>query len=202
MAALIQRPMYEHFAARHLAVKGPGALTNLEEGVMGTLPLDLSADPAYWYIQGIRVYSGVVTEPAGGAATHAKIGLAIEDAADPIIVRILGLWVNTPVATSEIGIYRVARTSFSSDPGIYGYGTDTRIAEAQQSQAIMINSADALAPGRRLGALKTGINQFVPFEMPLIISPTQAIYFLNGTADETMELTMSWVEIPAYKAEL
>ena len=38
--------MYEHFGARHLAVKGPGAMTTLEEGVMGVLPLDMMADPA------------------------------------------------------------------------------------------------------------------------------------------------------------
>jgi len=45
--ALINRPMYEHFGARHLGVKGSGAMTTLEEGVMGVLPLDMSSDPIY-----------------------------------------------------------------------------------------------------------------------------------------------------------
>jgi len=64
--ALINRPIYEHFGARHLGVKGPGALTQLEEGVMGVLPLDLSADPIYWNIQGIKMYMARVNQGAGG----------------------------------------------------------------------------------------------------------------------------------------
>ena len=200
--ALINRPMYEQFGARHLGVKGPGALTQLEEGVMGTLPLDMSSDPAYWYIQGIRSFSGFVSEAAGGAGTYGKIGLSLEDASDPVLVRILGVWISAPSGTSEIQIFRVARTSFSSDPGVYGYGTDTRIPEGQHSQAIMINSADGLAPGQRLATIELGLNQFLPYGLPLIISPTQSIYFLDSTANETFEVTISWVEIPAYRAEL
>lgn len=202
MAAMINRPMYEHFAARHLAVKGPGAMTSLEEGVMGVLPLDLSSDPMYWYIQGIRVFSGRVAESAGGAGTYAKIGVSIEDDDATVLVRILGLWINSPTATSEIGITRVARTSFSSDPGVYAYPSDTRIAEAQHSEAVMINAADAALPGTNLGIIRVGVNQFLPTEMPLIISPGQAIYFVDFTANEAMDLTISWVEMPAYKAEL
>ena len=66
--ALINRPIYEHFGARHLGVKGPGALTNLEEGVMGTLPLDLSSDPSYWYIQGFRTFGGYKVVSAAAAS--------------------------------------------------------------------------------------------------------------------------------------
>ena len=200
--ALINRPMYEHFGARHLGVKGPGALTNLEEGVMGVLPLDLSSDPMYWYIQGIRSYSGIVNEPAGGAGNYGKIGLSVETNDQKILARILGVWINSPTATSQIGIRRVARTSFSSDPGIRGHGTDTRIPENQDSQAIMINSSDNTYPGTNLGIIRVGVNQFVPFEMPLVVSPTQAIYFIDWTANEEFELTMQWVEMPAYSGEL
>jgi len=200
--ALINRPMYEHFGARHLGVKGPGALTQLEEGVMGTLPLDLSSDPMYWYIQGIRTWSGLVNESAGGAGTYSKVGVALENTDDEILVRILGAWINYPVTTSQIGIIRTARSAFSSDPGVYAYGSDTRISEGQHSQAVMINSADALYPGTVLGIFKVGVNQFMPAEMPLIISPGQAIYFVNWTANEQLEMTICWVEIPAYRAEL
>ena len=200
--ALINRPMYEHFGARHLGVKGPGALTNLEEGVMGVLPLDLSSDPSYWFIQGFRTFSGLVDEAAAGAGTFGKIGLTLENTTDEVLAKIMGVWINIPVATSRIGIYRCARSAFSSDPGVYGYGTDTRISEAQHSRAVIINSADNTYPGQELGIFKVGVNQFMPTEMPLIISPGQAIYFINWNDDEAFNVTIQWVEIPAYKAEL
>ena len=199
--ALINRPMYEHFGARHLGVKGPGALTNLEEGVMGVLPLDLSSDPMYWYIQGIRVFSGDVHEAAAGGS-YGKVGLSVETSTQQIIARILGVWVKTPSASSDIGIYRVARGAFTSDPGIKGHSPDTRITEGQTSQATIINSTDNTYPGTGLGQIKVGLNQFLPTEMPLIVSPEQCIYFINWTANEDFQVTMTWVEMPAYKGEL
>jgi hypothetical protein len=199
--ALINRPMYEHFGARHLGVKGPGALTNLEEGVMGVLPLDLSSDPMYWYIQGIRVFSAN-WYTAASAGDYGKIGLSVETDTQQIIARILGVWVRTPTSTSDLGIYRCARTAFSSDPGRKGHSTDTRIPEAQESQATVISSADTAYPGTELGQIEPGINQFLPMEMPLIITPEQCIYFINWTANEELQLSIVWVEMPAYKAEL
>jgi len=200
--ALINRPIYEHFGARHLGVKGPGALTQLEEGVMGVLPLDVSADPLYWNIQGIKMFMGRVNQGAGGAGTFAKIGLSIENAGTETLARILGVWISQPASSSEIGIYRCARTAFSSDPGIYGYGTDTRIPEDQHSQSIIINSSDNTYPGRSLGQVVAGVDTISSTMMPLVVSPTQAIYFINWNDDETMNITFTWVEIPAYKAEL
>jgi hypothetical protein len=194
--------MYEHFGARHLGVKGPGALTELEEGVMGVLPLDMSSDPAYWFIQGIRVYSKAVDQAGGGAGTYAKVGLSIEDKSDEILARILGVWIASPTATSQIAMYRCLRTAFSSDPGVYGTGLDTRIAEAQPSQAVIINASDGSSPGTDLGIWTVGINQYLPTEMPITISPLESIYFINWTADEKLKLTLVWAEIPAYRAEL
>jgi hypothetical protein len=200
--ALINRPIYEHFGARHLGVKGPGALTSLEEGVMGVLPLDVSADPLYWNIQGIKMFMGRVNQAAGGAGTYAKIGLSIEDADAQTLTRILGVWIEEPTSTSNVGIYRCLRSDYSSDPGIYGYGTDTRIPENQHSQSIMINSTDALYPGRSLGRIVADHPPIPSIMMPLVVSPLQAIYFINWNDDEALKLTMTWVEIPAYKAEL
>ena len=201
--ALINRPMYEHFGARHLGVKGPGALTNLEEGVMGVLPLDLSSDPMYWHIQGISTWMQPVNQTGGAAGTFSKVGLFIETANTEVIARILSAHVVTPAAAGEdIGIYRAARTAFSSDPGIYGYGTDTRIAETRRSQSIILNGTDSSSPGQQLGQLRTGIDNFWEFPIPLIISPEQGIYFINWNDTESLTINLCWVEVPAYKAEL
>ena len=197
--ALINRPMYEQFGARHLAVKGPGALTQLEEGVMGVLPLDMSADPAYWHIQGINAFSGKVTSGAGGAGTNAKLGISIENPSEEILARILKVWITTPTALTEIGVHRCARTAFSSAPGVLGHGIDTRIAEARTSQAILISNSDNTVPGTLLGAWN---NAHIPLDEPFIVSPTESIYFRNTTPNAAMELTILWAEIPAYRAEL
>ena len=199
--ALINRPMYEQFGARHLGVKGPGSLTTLEEGVMGVLPLDLSSDPMYWYLQGIRIFSMDLNQ-AEDAAKYSQIGLSVETTSQQIIARILGVWITTPSSGSDVGIFRVARSAFSSDPGIHGYSTDTRIAEGQDSQAIVINATQAAYPGTKLGRIEVGVNQFLPMEMPLIVSPEQCIYFMNQTLNEALRLTLCWVEMPAYRAEL
>ena len=168
---------------------------------MGTLPLDLSSDPMYWNIQGIRTFAAEVNQAGGGAGTYAKIGLSIQGTNKLTVARILGVWITLPTSGSDVLIYRVAEGSYTSDPGIYGYGTDTRIPEAQTSQAIMINSTDNTLPGTRLGRITVGLNQYLPTELPLIVNPGQAIYFLNGTATATLQLMLAWVEIPAYRAE-
>ena len=199
--ALINRPMYEQFGARHLGVKGPGALTNLEEGVMGVLPLDLSSDPMYWYVQGIRVFS-INWYTAASAGNYGKIGLSVETQTQQIIARILGVWIRTPTSTSDLGMYRCARSAFSSDAGRKGHSTDTRIPESQESQSTIISSKDTAYPGTELGQIEPGLNQFLPMEMPLIVSPEQCIYFINWTANEELQMTLVWVEMPAYKAEL
>jgi hypothetical protein len=199
--ALMNRPMYEHFAARHLAVKGPGALTSIEEGVMGTLPLDMSSDPTYWFIQGIRTYMVYQNINAGGAGTYAKAGLSIENASEEIITKILRIDISRDITNAHI--YRCARTSFSSDPGKYGHGTDTRIAEAQPSQTVSISNNSAAFPGTQLGYFH---QDFIPFmstdQLPLIVSPGEAIYVATNTANAAFEVVFTWAEIPAYKAEL
>jgi len=200
--ALINRPMYEQFGARHLGVKGPGALTTLEEGVMGVLPLDVASPAAYWFIQGIRAFSAYKGIGAGGGGTYVKIGLSIETENIPIIVQI------TEVAIfpsgSRIDTYRCARTAFSSDPGVYGHSVDTRADEAQTSQAVIISNDDSAHPGTHLCTEENDFIEVYKWDRgsPLIVSPGQAIYFVTATDNKTMEVCMKWIEIPAYKAEL
>jgi hypothetical protein len=197
----MNRPMYEHFAARHLAVKGPGALTSIEEGVMGTLPLDMSSDPAYWFIQGIHTFAVHITTSAV-AGQYSKVGLSIENASEQVLGKILGVFVRTPT-TGAVGIWRCARTAFSSDPGVYGVGTDTRIAEARPSVAIGISQEAASAgSGTKMGEFNLNTEQLIPSNMPLIFSPEQCITFNNQTANQAIEATLIWAEIPAYKGEL
>jgi len=202
--ALINRPMYEHFGARHLGVKGPGAMTTLEEGVMGVLPLDIMSDPAYWFIQGIRSFAGRIDKAGGGAGNFGNVGLAIENTDEQIFTRILSIWVNEPFANDEVSAFRCLRTDFGSDPGVEGTATDTRVAEGQPSQSIMIsNNNGATTPGSLLyrwrqsdeGLAKTQ-------EIPLIIHPGSAIYFHLETSNSRFDVNIVWVEIPAYRAEI
>ena len=200
--ALINRPMYEQFGARHLGIKGPGALTNLEEGVMGVLPLDIASPAAYWYIQGIRAFSAYKGLSAAGAGTYVKIGLSIETESIPIIAQITEVAV--ALSGSRIETYRCARTAFSSDPGVYGYSVDTRADEAQTSQAIIISNDDTAQPGQLLCVEENDFTEVYKWDRgsPLIVSPGQAIYFGTNSANVTMEACIKWIEIPAYKAEL
>lgn len=199
--AQINRPMYEHFAARHLAVKGPGAMTSLEEGVMGVLPLDMSSDPAYWFIQGIRVFSRRISK-TGTAGNMSKVGLSIENSESTTLARIIGVYIFDPASPFFIDSYRCARTAFSSDPGLYGISTDTRTPEAQPSDAICISSVDAAAPGTLWGRFQVDDWHQISPDIPMIVKPTEAIYFSNPTIGNDLELTIVWAEIPAYKAEL
>ena len=203
--ALINRPMYEQFGARHLAVKGPGALTQLEEGVMGVLPLDLSSDFAYWHIQGFRTFSKNVFQ-AGVAGQFPAIGLSLEGTDDQWLSRIISIDVSQMAvpAGSDIGLFRCARTAFSSDPGIIGTSTDTRVAEAQPSQSILLNGNHAANPGTQLGLYHTfgDPDWFSQNRIPLLVSPGEVIYIASPVAGGTLVCTWTWVEIPAYRAEL
>ena len=199
--ALINRPMYEHFGARHLGVKGPGAMTTLEEGVMGILPLDMSSDPAYWFIQGIRAFGQDKYVAAGGAGTHTKVGLSIEDTSAEILIKIL--MINIIYPNANVNVNRCARTAFSSDPGEYGVGTDTRIPEAQPSEGVIISSNDNTQPGSTMAGLDNVLNPSMDTnQLPLIISPGESIYLFSETANTAMKAGFIWAEIPAYRAEL
>jgi hypothetical protein len=199
--ALINRPMYEHFGARHLGVKGPGAMTTLEEGVMGILPLDMSSDPAYWFIQGIRTFGQDKYVAAGGAGNHGKVGISIEDTSAEILIKILMIVIVYPNA--NVAVNRCTRTAFSSDPGEYGVGTDTRIPEAQPSEGVIISSNDNTQPGSTMFSLDNVLNPSMDTnQVPLIISPGESIYLFSETADTAMKVGFIWSEIPAYKAEL
>ena len=204
--ALINRPMYEHFGTRHLGVKGPGALTTLEEGVMGVLPLDVMSDPAYWFIQGIRSFSAV-TGTVAAAGEFATLGLAIENTSSSTICRIISIDASSGSGSGgnfNAQLYRCLRTDFTSDPGVYGHGTDTRIPEGQPSDGILLNSTHASKPGVQLGDYHTAGDPdwFSKNRIPLIVSPGQCIYLADGTANQTLYTTFTWVEIPAYRAEL
>lgn len=199
--ALINRPIYEHFGARHLGVKGPGALTQLEEGVMGTLPLDLSADPSYWFIQGFRAFGGYKIVSAA-AASYGMVGLSIEDTSAEFFIRILGAHI-IESTSGAVHIKRCARTDFSSDPGVDGYSLDTRVPQTQESQAIIVNNADSVTPGASLGRVaRETMSQPWVFDMPLIVSPGQVIYFADVNQNTDFGVSLTWVEVPAYKAEL
>ena len=191
--------MYEQFAARHLAVKGPGALTNIEDGVMGTLPLDMSSDPSYWYLQGIRAFAARMYVGAGGAGTYSKIGLAIENASAKVIVKILR-WTTD---AEEVQLFRVARADFASDPGHHGTGTDTRIPLAQNSEAIIISSDDNTSPGTLIGQFDLTTQPFLQTnDVPLVLSPGEAFYIRPSASNSSALQNIFWAEIPAYKAEL
>ena len=204
--ALINRPMYEAFGARHLGVKGPGALTNLEEGVMGTLPLDLSADPAYWFIQGFRTYATYQTQ-AAGAGNYSKIGIA-NPANSQHLIRILA-WnpfvALAPATNVLFSVQRCARTAIthSGTPGLAGYGTDTRIAEGQPSQADVIIAQDNTQPGQYLWAMDSdNSSEILGQTWPIVISPGEVVYTNPYYSGVAQHVSIAWVEVPAYKAEL
>jgi hypothetical protein len=204
--ALINRPMYEQFGARHLGVKGPGALTQLEEGVMGTLPLDLSSDFAYWYIQGFRTFAGSVFQ-AGVGSQYSSVGLSLEDVTDQWLARIISIDCSISSQSGaqwEGSIYRCARSAYSSDAGIEGHSTDTRVAEGQPSQSIIVNGNHASPPGTLLTEFDTANDPDIlkSNRIPLLVSPGQVIYVQHNTVDTNFQVGICWVEIPAYKAEL
>lgn len=201
--ATINRPMYEGFAARHLGIKGPGALTSMEEGIMGTLPLDLSADPLYWQSQGFKIMSGFQHSDAV-AGQYSWVGLSIENATEQTLCRIINVdfsWSGT--VDHSVYIYRGARTDFSPGPGKYAYSTDTRVPETQHSQAIMLQGAAAAFAGTNLGIFTTTKDPDLPVsQMPMIVSPAQAITFWNTAANDEIRAHLTWVEVPAYKGEV
>lgn len=204
--ALIQRGLYEQFAARHLGVKGPGALTSLEEGVMGTLPLDLSSDPMYWYLQGIRCFSTFKSQ-AAGAGSYSKIGIANTTTSNKLI-RVLNWnpFVGTAPGTNLLfELHRCARTSIThtGTPGLKGVSTDTRISETQDSTADVIISQDSSLPGTLLWQMDPdNPAEVLGAAFPLILSPGEVFYTSPYNANLAHHTAIAWLEIDAYKAEL
>ena len=197
--ALINRPMYEHLAARHLAVKGPGALTTLEEGVMGTLPLDLSSSPPYWFLQGFRVFA---INASSTAATGRYAKVALHPPANKEIICFIQ-HIDVRIGSDTIGVWRASRTDITADTTNHGKGTDTRIPEDQDSQSEVLGSDETPGlPGELLFTFHAGDQITVGEGIPLIVSPGKVIYIANHSSATELICNICWIEIPAYKAEL
>jgi hypothetical protein len=191
--------MYEHFGARHLGVKGPGALTTLEEGVMGTLPLDLSSSPPYWFIQGFRVFA-ITASATAAAARYAKI--ALHPPANKEILCYIQ-HIDCRIGSDTIGIYRAERGDITADTTNHGKGTDTRIPENQNSQSEILGSDETPGlPGELLWHFHAGDKITIGEGIPLIVSPGKVIYLANHTTGSELLCNICWIEIPAYKGEV
>jgi len=202
--ATMNRPMYEHFAARHLAVKGPGALTTLEEGVMGTLPLDLSSEPIYWYIQGFRTFARTIQSTAS-AGKYSWAGISFEDTSAQVLGQIIMIdqSLAVPGATYDYAIARAKRTDLSSDPGLSGRPTDTRIPSAQPSEAVCIAGRDASPTATTLASFSaTNDPDLITKHIPLIVSPGECIIVICSALNTEIQPSFIWVEAPAYRGEL
>ena len=197
--ALIQRGMYEQYAARHLAVKGPGALTNIEDGVMGVLPLDSSSPNEYWFIQGINTFSFHTTKNAN-AGNYSCIGLHVQ-ASRPLLCIPHTLTENT---TNAFKIGRCTTSQFTGmDPQQVGVGIDTRIASARDSRTYVAKTHIAAYPGQ-IVYKANGSNDPIDLKQmfPCVVSPGEIIYVAGDVANTEVSCSWVWSEQDAYKAEL
>jgi hypothetical protein len=82
--AAINVDRYESFSARALGIKGPGALTRLEDGIFATLALDCDAPVEHWWEQRIYRFSAF----CNCAAEAGKFGqiVVINPSTDSLLV--------------------------------------------------------------------------------------------------------------------
>jgi len=190
----LQTGRFERLGARTYSIKGPGALVDLDETVLGVILLERQGGMESHLIQDWRTYG---TSLAAGAVAAQYSWLAIHNPAGSNQLVVLDKW-----ARATASAYRVYRSG-GVPPGFalfgQGEGLDTRIGTATlpAAQTYRLNT-NISSFGTQIASFST--NNVI--EWPIVISEDGTVLFRSGAVSETMVVSLYWAEREAAPFEL
>lgn len=191
--AQINVDRYEALAARGLGVKGPGALTNIEDGIFSTLELDANGPAELLPLQ--RLYRFAAhSNFAAVAGENTGIQL-INDSNAQVVVLERIIWRQPGGATQGLAI-SLQRDDTSS---IWSGGAGGILARALDSRVTPESLSGFARAGSRVGAIPAGylevaqpqaLNGKLELEFPYVIAPGDALAVIanNVNAQQMMSL--------------
>jgi len=190
----LQTGRFERLAARTYSIKGPGALVDLDETVLGVILLERQGGMESHLIQDWRTYGTNLPE---GAVVGQYAWVAIHNPAGSKQIVVLDRF-----ARELSGAFRFYRSA-GVPPGFslvaQGEGLDTRIGTATLPAAqTFTRSTNISSFGTQVGSYST--NQVI--EWPVVIAEDGTFLWRSGSVNETLILSVYWAEREAAPFEI
>lgn len=192
--AKLQTDRFERLAARTYSLKGPGALVDLDETVLGVLQLERQGGMESHFLQGWETF-GRISGPGTVAGQFGWIALSNPVGSNRLVV--VQSFARASAVPLQIFMSAGVAPGFSAGPT--ARPLDTRIPGARQPSVRLFTDETATASfGVNIGESATA--ETVKYET--VLGPDGTMLWRTGVVNEAFSLTLRWVERDAAPFEL
>ena len=190
----LQTGRFERLAARTYSIKGPGALVDLDESVLGVLQLERQGGMESHYMQGWETFGAYRELGALGPANYTYYSLSNPVGSGRIAVFD---WYQRNDATrievfTTIGILPGSAVAAVGDP------LDSRIPRARQP-AIVFNYVGTAAASFGTQVAMSASTEKQHF--PVVLAEDGTLVFRSSAKDESFTISLRWAEREAQPFE-
>jgi hypothetical protein len=190
----LQTGRFERLGARTYSIKGPGALVDLDETVLGVLQLERQAGMESHLMQQWETFSTAETR-AASVGSYSYIMLSNPAGSNRLLV--LDGWMRNSSAMMRIMITSGAPPPFAATN--LGQPIDTRMSSGKQPSGNMLVAHTNIAQFGGLIAEQAD-SAWNPYQV--VLAPDGTIVFRSGAQNEELVLTVRWAEREAAPFEL
>jgi len=190
----LQTGRFERLSARTYSIKGPGALVDLDETVLGVILLERQGGMESHLIQQWDTF-GILDGRGAVAGQFSWILINNPPGSDTLVV--IDSWQRNDA--SRMRIFRTLGVPPGFNPALVGVGLDSRIAFARQPAARLFSQNNAIS-GFGQQILET--NSADQTQYPIVLAPDGSVVFRSGVVNEALEVGVRWAERPAQPFEL
>jgi len=190
----LQTGRFERLSARTYGIKGPGALVDLDETVLGVVLLERQGGMESHLIQQWETF-GIKEGLDSSVGNFSYMLLSNPVGSNRIVV--FDQWQrNDP---SRLAIFRTQGVAPGFSAGAVGVCLDSRIPFARQPAArLFVRHTNITSFGTQI--LET--NTVEPARFPIVLGPDGSIVFRSGVVNEGLDLGFRWAERPASPFEI
>jgi len=190
----IQTGRFERLGARTYSIKGPGALVDLDETVLGVLQLERQAGMEAHLLQEWETFA-IHQEKLQQALGFAWIALSNPVGSNRLMV--IDSWARDSAVLYDVYISAGVPPAFN--PGNVAKGIDTRIPNSRQPAGRVFELFSSITSfGTQIMQLSSSNIQ----EYPIVLAPDGTLLFRAGAHNETLDMSLRWAERDAAPFEL
>jgi len=190
----LQTSRFERLSARTYSIKGPGALVDLDETVLGVLQLERQAGMEAHLMQEWQTFA--TREERGSLAGNFSFILLHNPGGSGRLVVVDG-WQRNNASTMQIAMTRGAPPPFTA-AGL-GEAIDSRISTATQPAARVFDAQSNIDVfGTKIWEQSSA--EWTPF--PIVLAPDGSLVFRSGALNEGIVVSIRWAEREAAPFEL
>ena len=190
----LQTGRFERLSARTYSIKGPGALVDLDETVLGVIQLERQAGMEAHWIQGWETFGSFRGLGSGGASVYNWMLLANPPGSGRICV--FDWYQRSDASRMEVFVTRGIPPGFVVTA--IGDPLDTRIPTARQPACTFHDFQTNIGSfGTQVGVSANSDKQ----HFPVVLAEDGSIAFRTGAVNEGLELSVRWAEREAQPFE-